>query len=122
MMKNRIIFKILENSSWEAAKEGALIQAPVDIADGYVHFSTATQVQETLDKWFQGVENAVLIAFDTDDFSNTLKWEVSRGRELFPHVYGEVKAALAKKSWQMELGPSGAPLAPQEALEYDPST
>ena len=118
-MTNRLILKILEKSSWEAAKEGALVQAPVDVADGYVHFSTTDQVQDTLDKWFQGVEGAVLLAFDADDFLETLKWEPSRGGDLFPHVYGDVFAWQAKQSWTMVIGPSGAPQAPKEALEFD---
>lgn len=117
-MSDKIIFKILTRPDWEKAQAGADVLAPVDIADGYVHFSTASQVQETLDKWFQGVEDAVLIAFAAKDFPGVLKWEVSRNDELFPHVYGPVKAGQAKAFWEMKIGPSGAPLAPREALEF----
>ncbi len=118
-MEKRLLLKILEGPAWEAAIAGAEVQAPVDIADGYVHFSTASQVQETLDKWFQGIEGAVLIAFDARDFEDTLKWEVSRGGDLFPHVYGKVSADKAVKHWKMSLGSNNAPIAPAEALNFE---
>ena len=117
-MTERIILKILTATQWTDAQSGALVQAPLDIADGFVHFSTASQVQETLDKWFQGEEGAVLLAFDTQDFADTLKWEPSRNDELFPHVYGPVKAEQVKAHWAMQMGQGGAPLAPREALEF----
>ncbi|ACT58596.1 DUF952 domain-containing protein [Hirschia baltica] len=119
IMENRLLFKILDATAWQAAIAGELVQAPVDIADGYVHFSTAFQVQETLDKWFQGEEEAVLIAFDANAFGDQLKWEVSRGNDKFPHVYGEVRANQAIKVWYMDIGPSGAPQAPDDALKFE---
>lgn len=118
-MQKRLILKILDTPTWQAALGGERVQVAVDIADGYVHFSTADQVQETLDKWFQGVENAVLIAFDADDFKDTIKWEISRGGDLFPHVYGDVLASQAVYVWNMKLGPNGAPVAPFDALNFE---
>ncbi|MBB36246.1 MAG: hypothetical protein CME88_16345 [Hirschia sp.] len=117
-MSNKIIFKILTAADWQKAQAGADVQAPVDIVDGYVHFSTATQVQETLNKWFTGEEGAVLLAYSASDFPSLLRWERSRNEELFPHVYGRVNAKQAKSVWTMEMGPNGAPIAPPEALEF----
>lgn len=119
LMEKRLLLKILDLPAWQAAQNGSLVQAPVDLADGYVHFSTAAQVQETLDKWFAGAENAILIAFDATDFDEKLKWEESRGGDLFPHVYGDVKASQAKAWWSLKIGPAGAPIAPVDALEYE---
>lgn len=66
---------------------GETAGAPVDLADGYVHFSTAAQARETAAKWFSDVEGLVLLACETDGMGTTLKWEPSRGGALFPHLY-----------------------------------
>ncbi|MEZ5937492.1 MAG: DUF952 domain-containing protein [Hyphomonadaceae bacterium] len=110
------IYKVVTAEQWAEAQAGAPVRAPVDVADGYVHFSTAAQLQETLDKWFRGLDGCVLVEFSADDFSADLKWEPSRGGQLFPHVYGLVSARLAAAVWSLELGPEGAPLAPAEVV------
>ena len=117
-MTHRVLFKILTQADWAKVEAGQDVQSPIDITDGFVHFSTAEQVQDTLDKWFQGVEDALLVAFIDHDFPNTLKWEPAREGELFPHVYGRVAPRHIRGVWKMEIGPSGAPLAPKEALEF----
>ncbi len=114
-----MIYKVLTGDQWAAAEEGAPVQAPVDLADGYVHFSTARQLQETLSKWFLGKEGCVLAAFDPEDFGPDLKWEKSRGGDLFPHVYGRVHAGQARSLWLLEMGEDGAPLAPDEVLHCE---
>jgi uncharacterized protein (DUF952 family) len=110
------IYKVLTREQWAAAEAGEPVRAPVDVADGYVHFSTRTQLQATLDKWFRGQEGCVLAAFDTDAFENELKWEKARGGDLFPHVYGVVRAGQAQAMWLLELGEGGAPVAPDEVV------
>jgi uncharacterized protein (DUF952 family) len=110
----RLIYKVLTAEQWAAAEAGGPVKAPIDDADGYVHLSTASQLQETLDKWFRGVEGCVLAEFDAEDFARELKWEKSRGGELFPHVYGRINAGQARALWLLEMGPNGAPLAPEE--------
>ena len=62
--------------------------APVDLADGYMHLSTADQLTETVDKHFTGQTDLHLAAIDLGSFGDTLKWEQSRGGQLFPHLYG----------------------------------
>lgn len=108
----RMIYKVLTADQWAAAEAGAPVQAPVDITDGYVHFSTAGQLQATLSKWFRGQTGCLLASFDADDFGQDLKWEPARDGDLFPHVYGRVSAKQAKAIWLLETGPDGAPLAP----------
>lgn len=110
----RLIYKILLREEWAAAETGAAIMSEVDRKDGYVHFSTASQVQETLSKWFKGKTGCVLAAYDADDFAPDLKWEKARGDQLFPHVYAEVRADKVKTLWLLEQGEDGAPLAPDE--------
>lgn len=83
-----MIYKILTAPQWaELQAKGETLGAPVDIADGFVHFSTAEQMRETAAKHFAGQDDLVLAACDDAKMSNDLKWEVSRGGALFPHLY-----------------------------------
>jgi uncharacterized protein (DUF952 family) len=110
------IYKVLTSGQYDSAKAGGLVEAPVDVADGYVHFSTATQLQGTLTKWFKGQTGCALLAFDAEDFGAQLKWEKARDGDLFPHVYGRVFAKQARSVWNLDMGPDGAPLAPSEVV------
>ncbi len=83
-----IAYKILTSSQWEAFEaEGMFYGAPVDVADGYIHLSTADQLEETLDKHFSGQSGLVVAEIDLSGFGDTLRWEPSRGGALFPHLY-----------------------------------
>jgi uncharacterized protein (DUF952 family) len=88
-----LIYKILPAALWEKAqREGIFRGAPVDLADGYIHFSTAGQVAETAAKHFGGQTDLVLLALDSAQFDD-LKWEPSRGGALFPHLYAGFEPA-----------------------------
>ena len=83
-----LIYKILTAEQWATLDStGTFAGAPIDVADGYIHTSTATQAQETADKHFAGVEGLMLAAFNGDVYGDDLVWEVSRGGEDFPHIY-----------------------------------
>lgn len=69
-------------------RDGTFAGAPVDLADGYIHLSTATQLTETVDKHFAGQTDLHVVAVDLGSFGGSLKWEESRGGQLFPHLYG----------------------------------
>ena len=85
----KTIYKICPQKLWrEAEKAGRFTGAPVDLADGFIHFSTATQTRETAQKHFSGQTDLLLIAVDGDRLGEALKYEVSRGGALFPHLYG----------------------------------
>lgn len=89
-----LIYKIFlpgEQASFEA--NGSTFGAPIDLADGFVHMSTAEQVKETCTKYFAGVERLFLLAVETDRLGDDLKWEVSRGGAEFPHLYRELRTA-----------------------------
>ena len=118
------IFKILTADQLATVRAGGLVQAPVDIADGYVHFSTSKQVQETLSKWFSGQTGLSIAAIDGDQFGPALKWETSRGGDYFPHVYAEVREHHIAQLWALDtLDSNGAPLAPAAITSQpEPST
>jgi uncharacterized protein (DUF952 family) len=85
------IYKIVSAAQWrEAEVAGAFRGAPVDLADGFMHFSTAEQVAETAAKHFAGQRDLLLVRVDTERLGGKLKWEVSRGGALFPHLYAEL--------------------------------
>ncbi len=83
-----LIYKIFRQNEWaDMQANGETTGAPIDVTDGYVHISTAEQAAETAAKHFAGEDNLVLIALEADDLADDLKWEVSRGGALFPHLY-----------------------------------
>lgn len=87
----RSIYKICDASAWrEAERQGVFRGSPDDRRDGFIHFSTASQVPGTLQKHFFGKTGLFLIAVDADALGAGLRWEPSRDDELFPHLYGEL--------------------------------
>jgi uncharacterized protein (DUF952 family) len=94
-------FKILTADQWaQFTADGSFAGAPIDISDGYIHMSTADQVAETLAKHFAGQVGLVIAEVDLSGFGDALKWEVSRGGALFPHLYAPLplEAVIATKS------------------------
>ncbi len=107
------VHKIVERGRWEAARaEGAFEGAEVDLADGYVHLSTAAQAEETARRHFRGRAGLVVVSFEAEALGPSLRWEPSRGGELFPHLYGPLDPALALAVQDAPLGPDGAPALP----------
>ena len=89
-----LIFKIFTAEQWEAfAREGVTEGAPVDLADGFIHFSTAAQLPGTAAKHFAGQDGLMLAAADAASLDDALKWEPSRGGALFPHLYRALYSA-----------------------------
>ena len=87
-----LIYKIFHPSEWNTLKsQGKTLGAPIDIQDGYVHFSTAQQVKETAAKHFAHEADLILLGLDSDALGDALKWEESRGGALFPHLYRALK-------------------------------
>ena len=86
-----LIYKIFRSNEWEQLKAaGQTSGAPIDLHDGYIHFSTSSQAQETVDKHFAGADNLYVAAIDATKLGTSLKWEVSRGGAEFPHLYGKL--------------------------------
>jgi uncharacterized protein (DUF952 family) len=91
-----LIYKIVDAEHWQKAVGAGLFEgAAIDLADGYIHLSDATQAEETARRYFADQHDLLLVAFDPTIFGDTLKWEPSRGGALFPHVYGTINPALA---------------------------
>jgi uncharacterized protein (DUF952 family) len=91
-----LIYKIVDAAVWEAARKNALFSGvEIDLADGFIHFSDATQVEETARRHFAGRHNLLLVAFDAVSFGESLCWEKSRDEALFPHLYGTLDPAHA---------------------------
>lgn len=87
-----LIFKIFRPEEWAQLQDQSQTHgAPIDLADGFVHFSTADQAVETAAKHFAGAEGLVLLALDADTLGPALKWEVSRGGAHFPHLYAPLR-------------------------------
>jgi uncharacterized protein (DUF952 family) len=92
-------FKILTADQWKQFQaDGVFHGAPVDITDGYIHLSAKDQLQATLDKYFAGQDDLVIIEVDLADLGDVVKWEPSRGGALFPHIYGSlpISAVITK--------------------------
>ncbi len=104
----QLIYKILALSEWRAAEAaGVFAGAGIDLSDGYIHFSTQEQAAETAAKHFAGKRDLVLVAVDADRLGPALKWEVSRGGALFPHLYGTLATRDALWVKPLPLGPDG---------------
>jgi len=102
------IYKIVPATLWgEAEAAGVFLGAPVDLADGFIHFSTASQVQETADKHFAGQADLLLVALEAEPFGLAMKWEPSRGGALFPHLYALLPTSAALAVRPIPLGPDG---------------
>ena len=87
-------FKIFTAGQWaDFLAAGLFHGAPVDLADGYIHMSTADQLDETLARHFAGQSDLMIAEIDLTDFDDTLRWEVSRGGALFPHLYAPLPMA-----------------------------
>lgn len=83
-----LIYKIFRAAEWDVLQDQGVTQgAPVDLHDGYIHFSTADQARETAAKHFAGEDALILAAVDAGALGSALKWEASRGGALFPHLY-----------------------------------
>ncbi|MBN8939386.1 MAG: DUF952 domain-containing protein [Rhizobiales bacterium] len=102
------IYKIAHRAAWdEACVAGRFTGAPVDLKDGYIHFSTAAQVAETAARHFAGESDLVLVAIDAEALGTALKWEPSRGGLLFPHLYAALDMAAVKWTRSLPLDADG---------------
>lgn len=102
-------YKILSDAEMETLEhQGSFAGAPVDLADGYVHLSTAAQLQGTLDKHFAGREDLWIAAVDLEALGGAVKWEESRGGDLFPHLYSPLPLSAVVAYSPLEREPDGS--------------
>lgn len=109
-----LIYKISPRAAWRAAEDaGVYTGAPVDLADGFIHFSAADQVRATAEKHFAGQQDLVLAAVDAGALGEALRWEPSRGGALFPHLYGDLPMSAVVSCVDLPLGEDGAHVFPE---------
>ncbi len=112
-----LIYKICPRGLWkQAEQDGVFTGAPVDLADGYIHFSTASQARETAAKHFAGQADLLLIAVPAQAFGDALRWEPSRGGALFPHLYGDFRPGDAAWIKPLPLGTDGMHQFPEDMI------
>lgn len=117
-----LIYKIAPEALWRAAEAAGRFEgAPIDLADGFIHFSTAAQVRETAAKHFAGQSDLLLITLDATALGDALRWEPSRGGALFPHLYRAFDVAEAASVVPLPLGANGAHQFPALDGDADPT-
>jgi uncharacterized protein (DUF952 family) len=110
------LYKICPAPLWAAAEAaGRFDGAPVDLKDGYIHFSTRGQVAETAAKHFAGMTDLVLVTVDAAALGEALTWEPSRGGALFPHLYAPLPLAAVTSVAPLPLGADGRHVFPDLA-------
>lgn len=111
------IYKIVPAALWaQAETAGRFDGAPVDTADGFIHFSTAAQVRETAARHFAGSADLLLVSVDTAALGAALRFEPSRGGDLFPHLYAPLALAAVTAVRPLPLGPDGEHVFPADVL------
>jgi uncharacterized protein (DUF952 family) len=111
---NTLVYKILSASDWQVASELGYSKTALDEGDGYVHLSTAKQVAETLRLHYAGQAGVQLLEYDLESLGSDIRWEESRGGQLFPHLYGSLFIAKAVRQWALANDESGNPITPEE--------
>jgi uncharacterized protein (DUF952 family) len=108
-----VIYKICPTELWNAALAAGVFRgAPLDLADGYIHFSTLEQVRETAARHFAGQGDLVIVAVEAEALGPSLRYEPARGGQLFPHLFGPLDPALALWAAPLPLGPDGEHVFP----------
>ncbi|MGU3537197.1 DUF952 domain-containing protein [Methylobacterium sp. A54F] len=111
-----LVYKICPRSLWEDAEAaGHFAGAPVDAADGFIHLSTAGQAPETAARHFAGQGDLLLVAVDAEALGAALRYEPSRGGDLFPHLYGVLPLSAVRAVRPLPLGDDGRHVFPPEA-------
>jgi uncharacterized protein (DUF952 family) len=110
-----IIYKIVASELWQQAEaRGVFAGAAIDLADGFIHFSTAAQARRTAELHFVGQDGLMLVEVDGAALGDRLVYEPSRGGDLFPHLYGDLPLTVVLRQVPLPLGPDGAHVFPED--------
>jgi len=113
----KIVYKIVPRALWQEARQnGAFEGAPIDVKDGFIHFSTASQARETARLHFAGMDDLLLVAVEGDALGEALKFEPSRGGDLFPHLYACLPVDAVLWERPLPLGDDGLHVFPEELV------
>jgi uncharacterized protein (DUF952 family) len=114
MLQRTFVYKILNAEDWRVAEELGHTSTALDEGDGYVHLSTRAQVAETLALHYHGQEAVRLLEYVVEEMGGLVRWEESRGGQLFPHLYGTLRPDTAIRTWTLHLDPEGTPVLPED--------
>ena len=111
----KFIYKVCDNALWDVAKRaGKFIGAEIDLQDGYIHFSTASQLRDTLARHFAGRDDLILLKIDISQLG--IIWEPARHGELFPHLYGHLPLESVVAEYQLGVSTDGVHILPEASL------
>ncbi|WP_337271337.1 DUF952 domain-containing protein [Oryzifoliimicrobium ureilyticus] len=114
MSGTSVIYKIVNKRLWEEARlKGRFDGAAIDLQDGYIHFSTAVQARETAARHFAGQQDLVLVAVDAALLGEALRFEPSRGGDLFPHLYDKLPLSAVLWEKPLQLAEDGSHIFPE---------
>jgi uncharacterized protein (DUF952 family) len=114
MRRPQFIYKVASREIYEASlAAGRFVGQPIDLNDGYIHFSTAAQLKETIRLYFAGLKGQVLFAVPVAPFGEAMKWEASRGGDLFPHLYAELPMSRVTRMADLDIPTDGIVTLPE---------
>jgi uncharacterized protein (DUF952 family) len=109
------VFKVAKHDAWsEACRIGKFFGSSDDARDGFIHLSELHQLRGTLARHFKGETDLVLIAFESSELGEALRWEASRNGELFPHLYAPLPISAARATHALTLDENGVPVLPAD--------
>ena len=112
---SNVVYKIVSTDLWrQAEQQGQFLGAGIDLADGYIHLSTATQARRTAELYFAGQPDLLLVAVDGDQLGEALRYEPSRDGDLFPHLYAILPLSAVVWARPLPLGVNGAHVFPED--------
>ena len=112
-MKHQFIYHMCRKPAWQAARQsGEYAGSEIDLKDGFIHFSTSDQLAETAALHLAGIEDLLLLKVHVETVSDDLKWETSRDRALFPHLYRPLRCDEAVEIFELKLDASGRHVFP----------
>ena len=109
------VFKVCEEEEWETTKNHEFfVGSKNDLRDGFIHFSTSEQLEETLEKYFKSKSPLYLLEVKTDDVE--LVWEISRNNQLFPHLYSPLPLNMVSQVYRISIDDAGKHIIPEHVL------
>ena len=114
MLQRTRVYKILSAADWKVADTLGYTQTALDEGDGYVHLSTRQQVAETLSLHYPGHSDVRLLEYIVEEMAGPVRWEESRGGQLFPHLYAALRIDAAKRIWTLDTDAEGIPKLPDD--------
>ena len=109
------VFKVCEEDDWESTKnEDLFLGSKADRRDGFIHFSTSEQLEETLEKYFNSKSPLYLLEVNTDDVE--LIWEISRNNQLFPHLYSPLPLNMVSHVYRIFIDDAGKHIIPEQVF------